>query len=83
MSCLVVRDVRDSKTLDCLKSTVILTNAANGNAETAGKCRIGDRDVGGVGFRADTVIAVDNFPVGECDVVAVDGICAIRVFYSD
>lgn len=60
-----------------------MTNAPNGNAETAGKFRVSDRDVGGVGFRADTVIAVDNFPVGECDVVAVDGICAIRVFYLD
>lgn len=83
MSCLVVCDVRDSEALDGLKSTVVLTDAPNCNPETAGKCRVGDRDVRGVGFRADTIIAVDNFPVGECDVVAIDGVCAIRVFYSD
>ena len=81
MSRFLVCDVGDSKTFNGFKGPVVLSDTADCYSQPGGEYRVSDCDIGGVSFRADTVVAVDDFPVGEGDVLAIDSVGTVGVLY--
>ena len=62
-------DVLDCDILDCLESIFILTYATKCNTKTSVEVRVGDYNVGAIGFNSYAIVAVEYSPAIERNLV--------------
>lgn len=60
----------------------ILSNAANGKAETSVKVTVLDQNIRTIRLESDAIVTIVNDPISERDVVHVYSVCAIGLLGS-
>lgn len=72
-------DVPGGDILDALEDAIVLSDRANGDAQTGVELAVFDQDVGAISLGRNGIVPVVNDPVAESYVVTVDGIRAVGV----
>lgn len=72
-------DVASSDVFDNLIHPIILTNAADRNAQAGVEVAVFDEDVRTVGFRADGIVPIVDSPSTEGNVIRVNSVSAVGV----